>query len=98
MAHLDCTVLYRVEHLQRWNNFTCGKALNLELAVGRLRNVFGDRFTSAVNRIERFRPARRQTPFDRRVGLRDCRLGDSGAGGGSAKSREKFTAFHRYPP
>src|SRR5262249_13497191 len=98
MAHLDCTVLYRVEHLQRWHNFACGKALNLELAVGRLRNVFGDCFTSAINRIERFRPACRQTPFDRRAGLRDHWLRDGGGGSGSANGREKFTAFHRYPP
>ena len=64
VAHLDRAVLHRVERLQRRHDLAGGKDLDLELVVGRLRDVFGERLASAVQRVERLRPARGQSPFE----------------------------------
>ena len=70
MADLDGASLNRVEHLQRRHDLARGEDLNLKLAVGRLGNILGERFASAVEGVERFWPARRQSPSDcrRRLG------------------------------
>ena len=52
VAHLDCAILYGIKCLQRRNDLAAGKNLDLEFAVGRFRNGFGKRFTSAKQSIE----------------------------------------------
>ena len=71
MAHLDGAVLHGIEHLQAGNDFAGGKGLDLEFVVGGFGHELGHQFDAAPQRVERFRPARRQTPFDFRHRLRD---------------------------
>jgi hypothetical protein len=76
MPHLDGSVLYGVEHLQARHDFACGERLDLEFIVGGFADRFRHHLGAAVQRIERFRPARRHAPFDLRHRLRDGRRGN----------------------
>ncbi len=101
MAHLDGAVLHGVEHLQCRNDLAAGEDLDLELAVGRFRDIFGEGLVSAIQRVERLRPARSQSPLERRHRLRNRRLGDGrcrGCRGPCPNGSEKFTAFHNVLP
>ena len=95
MSHLDSTVLHGVEHLQTRNDFTARKSLDLEFVVGGFGNEFGYHLDGTPQRVERFRPARRQAPFELRHRLRN---GGSrqrcGAGRANACDFKKISSFH----
>src|SRR6266550_7534823 len=63
VTHLDRSVLHGIEDLQRGHYFTGGEELYLKLVVGGFGNRLGQHVGSAVQRIKRFRPARRHAPF-----------------------------------
>src|SRR5712692_5340401 len=94
VAHLDGAVLHRVEHLQPGHDLAGRKALDLELVVGDFGDAFSDVLDGAEQRIERFRPARRQAPpqFRRRLG--DGRGGDRGGRKPDPGGFQEFTTFH----
>src|SRR5712692_797348 len=94
VAHLDGAVLHRVEHLQPGHDLAGRKALDLELVVGDFGDAFSDVLDGAEQRIERFRPARRQAPpqFRRRLG--DGRGGDRGGPKPDPGGFQEFTTFH----
>jgi hypothetical protein len=97
VPHLDGSVLYGVEHLQGGHDLAGGEALDLELAVGRLGHIFGDRFTTPVEGVQRFRPACRQPPSDGWRRLGDCGLGDGSCGRAGSRGDQELTAFHVSP-
>src|SRR5260221_359863 len=70
-ALLDRSVLHGTETLQPWHYFAGGEELYLKLFVGGFGDRFGQRLGSAVQRIKRFRQARRHAPFDFGHRLRD---------------------------
>src|SRR6266536_2651524 len=94
VADLDRAILAGVEHLQCGYDLACGEDLDLKLLVGGLGHVFCDRFASAVERIERFRPTRRQPPSDLRHRLCNGRRSQSRGGHSGGANFEKFAAFH----
>ena len=95
MSHLDGAVLHGIEHLQARNDFAAGEGLDLELVVGGFGNELGHHLDGAPKRVERFRPARRQAPFDLRHRLRD---GGGGQGSGARRANtgdlEKISSLH----
>jgi len=96
MSHLDSTVLHGVEHLQTRNDFTARKSLDLEFVVGGFGNEFCHHLDGTPQRVERFRPARRQAPFDLRHRLRDCRCCHrGGADCAEASDLDKVSPLHR---
>ena len=95
VAHLDRAALHRIGGLQAGHDLARSKDLDLEFVVGRLGDRLGESFRRSVDRVERFREARRQPPFAAR-GM-DCaigRLGDAPyRGGGNARpTLQKFAA------
>ena len=58
MADLDGAVLYGIDDLQAGHDFAGGENLDLKLVVGRLGDGFGHHLGAAIQRVERFRPAR----------------------------------------
>ena len=68
--------------------------LDLEVAVGRLGDVLGERLGGAVERVERFREARGQPPADLRRGLGDGRHRDRGRGGPDAGGLKELATLH----
>src|SRR5262249_51226508 len=82
-----------VKRLKAGNDLAGGKHLDLELIVGRLGNHLRNRLGYAVERVERFRKARRQSPFDGRVGLRDSGLGDRSRRNAETGRSQKLTTF-----
>ena len=57
VAHFDRGILHGIKRLQAGDDFARCKALDLELAVGGVRNGLGEGFRAAENRIQRFREA-----------------------------------------
>src|ERR1700722_17068187 len=98
MAGLDGAVGHRVERLQRRDDLAAGEDLDLELAVGRFRDVLGDRHARAPQRVERFWPARGQAPFDGGRRLRDRGLRDRGGCDAHGRGLNELTAFHAISP
>ena len=94
MADFDGAVLNGIENLQARHDLARGKGLNLELAVSRLGHVFGKGLASAVDGVERFWPACRQSPSDLRRRLGNGRRSERRDGHASRANFEKFTAFH----
>jgi hypothetical protein len=98
VAHLDCAALHGIENLQARNDLACGENLDLEFVIGDFGNALREVFAAAVERIERFRPARCQSPFHFRRRLRNCGGGNSGCGSSQTGSSQEFTTFHwRFP-
>ena len=98
VSHLDGAVLYGVENLQTRHDFAAGKRLNLELVVGGFGDIFGEQLSTAPQRVERFRPARRHTPLELRHRLRDRRRGHRGcARNANTGNFEKISSLHGIP-
>ncbi len=76
VAALDRAGLDGIEHLQAGDDFAGCERGDLELVVGEFRHALGEVFRLAVQRVERFRPARRHAPLDLGHGLRDRRCGE----------------------
>ena len=95
MADLDGAVLHGVENLQAGNDLAGGESLDLEFVVGGFADRLGHHLGAAMQRVERFRPARRHAPFDLRHRLRDrrrghgCRPRDANSG-----DLDKVSTFH----
>jgi hypothetical protein len=99
MADLACRILHGIEHLEARHDFSGGEDLDLELVVGRLRDQLAHDFRAAIERIERFRPARRHAPFDLRHRLRKGRSRDRRAARDAKSSDfEKVSSFHVFLP
>jgi hypothetical protein len=94
VAHLDGLVGDRVDGLERRHDLATREALDLEFVIGRLGDIFGYRFGSAIWNVERFRKARRQAPFDLRHRLGDRRRGQGGGGKSRSRCLQKSAAFH----
>jgi hypothetical protein len=73
VRRLDRAVAGRIERLQRRHHLARGEHLNLEFVVGEFGDLLGEILGAAIDRIERFRKARRHAPFDFRCALRDRR-------------------------
>src|SRR5262249_23482533 len=95
VTQLDSAVLHGVEHLQPRYDLAGGEDLDLEFAVGCLRNIFRKAQTGAKQRVERLRPARSQTPPQLRRGLRDSGCGDCGACNPDTGGLQELTTFHK---
>ena len=76
MAHFDGRALHGVEHLEAGHDFAGGESLDLEFVVGGFADHLRHHLGAAMQRIERFRPARRHPPFDFRHRLRNRRRCD----------------------
>src|SRR6516165_799891 len=98
VTHLDGAVLHGVEHLQARYDLAGGEGLDLEFAVGGLGNIFRKADTGAEQGIERLRPARGQPPPQLRIGLRDGRRSNRGAGDADTGSLQELTTFHSLLP
>ena len=98
MAQLDRAVGHRVGRLQPGNDLAGREYLNLELVLGRLGDGFGEDLGATVQRVERFRKARRAPPLELRHGLGDRRLDDRRGGEPGAGRLEYVTTFHLVAP
>jgi hypothetical protein len=98
VSHLDGAVLHGIEHLEARHDFAGGKNLNLEFIVGDFGDALGHIFRSAVKRIQRFRPACRQTPFQFRHRLGNSRRSNRGGRQAASRSLQKFATFHSVSP
>ncbi len=98
MPHLDSAVLHGIEDLQAGNDFAGGKHLDPKFVVGRFGHGLGHDLSSTVERIERFRPAARHSPFDFRSRLRDRRRGNGGPRDAYPRGLDEITTFHRTLP
>jgi len=98
MAHLDGAVLHGIEGLQRRDDLASGERLNLKLVVGGLGHVLGEGFASAIERVERLRPACGEPPSDLRHRLRNRGRGERRGCGSGGANFEKFAAFHGHVP
>src|SRR5262249_55818551 len=78
-------------------NFAGGERLDLEAIVGDLGDPFAEIFATAIERVERLRPACRQPPPHLRHRLCDSRRSDSARGKAKTARRQKFTTFHAFP-
>src|SRR5947209_19555132 len=87
-----------VENLQPWHDFAGSERLYLKVVVGRLGNVLGDCFATAVKGVEGLWPACRQAPFHRWTRLCDGGRSDHGCARPGAGGLQKFTSFHGYVP
>src|SRR5262249_44211328 len=76
MAALDGATLHGIKDLQARHDLSGRKHLNLELVLAQLGDPPRHEFASAIERIERLRPAHRHSPFYIRCGLRKRRGGD----------------------
>src|SRR5450631_4349421 len=94
IAHLDGAVRYRVEHLQRGDDFAGGERLNLEFVIGDLGDALAEIFATAVERVERLRPTGRQPPLHLRHGLCDRGRGDCAGSETDAPYFQEITTFH----
>jgi hypothetical protein len=66
MTALDRAILYGIEDLQARHDFCGSKHLDPKFVVAEFTDPPGEKLATAVQGIERFRPARRHPPFDRR--------------------------------
>src|SRR5262249_24606611 len=97
VAQLDAAGRNRVGGLQPRHDFAGGKGLDLELVVGRLGNVFGEVFRSAVERVERLRPACGPAPLELRRPLGEGRSGHPAGNAGGADAAgggQEFATIH----
>ena len=60
MARLDRAVADGIERLQAGHDLARGEDLDLELAVGDVRDLLGEHLAAAIDRVERLREARRR--------------------------------------
>src|SRR5207244_11040469 len=88
----------RIRRLQPRTDLAGLEDLDLELVLGRLGHRLGEDFGAAVERVERFRKARRAPPFELRHGLGDRRLGNRRGGKSGAGYLEYVATFHLVPP
>src|SRR5262249_26832393 len=99
MAYPDVATRGRIQSLQPRHNLARRKHLNLKLVVGRLSHVFSHQLYSAIQCIERLRPAACHSPFELWHGLRDRRLGNGGRREADAGRLQEFATFpFVYPP
>ncbi len=70
-VHAAC--LHRLQHLQAGDQLTCGASRHLELPAGHGGHRFGERHGTAVDGVERCRPARGDLPVEfRQVARLEC--------------------------
>ena len=77
VAHLDRAALDGVEDLKAGDDLAGREGLDLEPVAGDLGDALAEVLASAVERVERLRPARRKPPFDLGHGLRESRATQS---------------------
>jgi hypothetical protein len=94
VTHLDGAVLHRIDHLKAGNDFTGGEHLDLEFVVGGLCHRLAQDLGTAVQRIERFRPAAGHPPFDLGRGLRNRRRGNGRGRDAYSGGLDEVTSFH----
>src|SRR5690606_10614431 len=100
MAAFDSARLHCIENLQAGNDFTAGKDTDLEFAIGRGFDPFGDDFTGAEDGVEALRETGRHAPVDFRHALGKSRsretTGSTQAAGrtGQSGTLEEFTSLH----
>jgi hypothetical protein len=92
---LDRTARHGVQRLQSGDDLAGRKGLDLELVVGGLGHVFGERLRRAVDGVQRFRKARRHPPAHLRRRLSDGRLGQRHRRCAHRSSFEEHPALHR---
>ncbi len=93
MAHLDRLVLHSVENLKGRHDLAGRKDLNLEPIVGDLGDAFREHLAAAIERVERFRPARGEPPFGIRHRLSDGRFCNGNGSGTDADRGQELTAL-----
>ena len=99
MAHFHRAGRYGIGRLQAGHDFTGGKGLDSEIAVGCGGDMLGNIFRAAIDRVERLRKRRRQAPVD--LGILLCNGGRGQRCRSSSRKRTFFhkgTAIHLYPP
>ena len=99
MAALDGTLFDRVEHLQRWDDFTGTMHADLELAARQLADAPGNELGCAEEHFHRLGEARRHAPANGvRGGLGEGgrrQRGGTGSNGDGTAMGEKVTAAHK---
>src|SRR5262249_4147818 len=98
VAHFDGAILYRIEHLQARHDLAGSEHLDLEFPVSCLRYIFCEQLASAVQGVQRFRPACRQPPFQDWRRLRNRRSSNRGRGSAGTHRSQKLASFHLFPP
>jgi hypothetical protein len=98
VSDFDGAIADRVQHLQAGDDFAGCKDLNLEFVVGDFGEALREIFATAVERVERFRPACGQAPFYFRRRLRNCRCSNGGSGEPGARRLQELTTFHGVSP
>jgi len=67
VADLDGAVLHGIDNGQTRHDFAGRERLDLEFAVGGIRDRLAHHFDATEDGIERLRPAGRHTPLDFRI-------------------------------
>ncbi|MND48839.1 hypothetical protein D3C80_397710 [compost metagenome] len=102
VAHLDRSGRDCVSRLQAGHDFAGGERLDGKVAIRSRRDMLGNVVSAAIDRIERFRKRRRETPCNLGIGLSDCRCsqrsGSKRARSGDCSFLEELTTIHEYPP